>query len=278
VLLNNNKRAARWLAILAVCVVALGSTLVGAGVASASARVNRNAHIKFYNKQRVVTMTVPLSCPNVRQPPCTWMLYVNEPENPAQTVVGTATSPPGSGKVLHVNYPRDFCGVIQADVVVGPSPWLFEQGRIREVNTAVSAGKGHNKTQFCPTTPTTSPPTTTGPHPPGGGGNGQGGNQQASSLPFTGTTTAAAAASSGSPASVAGASDAGATATSAPATLPFTGVEVQPLIIAGAVLILLGGYILSTLEQRRRVRRRVAHAMNASAGYSSRASHWFLGD
>jgi hypothetical protein len=261
------------LALFALCALALGTTLVGAGTAGASSRVGHNAKIKFYNKQHVVTMSVPLQCPAVREAPCVWMLYVNEPENPAQTVVGTQTAPPGSGKVLQVAYPKNFCGVIQADVVVGPSPWLFETGRVRQINTYPSTGKGHDNTMaFCPTTPTTTPGSTTPPHPPGGngGGNGQGGNAQASALPFVGATTGSG-----------GATDAAAGSTGAaasPATLPFTGVDVKPLAFVGAAMILIGLFILTSLEQRRRALRRVGNAVNTGAEYSSRASHWFLGD
>jgi hypothetical protein len=262
------------LALFALCALALGTMLVGAGTAGASSRTGHYAKIKFYNKQRVVTMLVPAQCPNVRQAPCVWMLYVNEPENPAQTVVGTQTAPPGGGKVLQVNYPKNFCGVIQADVVVGPSPWLFESGRVREINTFPSPGKGHgNATAFCPTTPTTTPGSTTPPHPPGGngGGNGQGGNAQASALPFAAATTGSGASGTGDAA--------GSTAAAAsPATLPFTGLDVKPLIFVGAALILVGLFILTGLEQRRRALRRIGNVVNTGAEYSSRASHWFLGD
>jgi hypothetical protein len=279
VLLIENRKAGRRLVWVALCVIALGTTLVGAGTASAAIRTGHYAHIKFYNKQRVVTMSVPTQCPPVRQAPCVWMLYVNEPENPAQTVVGTQSAAPQTKGILQVAYPRNFCGVIQADVVVGPSPWLFETGRVRQIDTFQTTGKGHyNLTQYCPPGGGGSPPPgggTTQPKPPGsGGGNGQGGNAQASSLPFTATTTAGSG-SSGTSA----AADGPSTATTATAgTLPFTGLDVKPLALAGAVLILFGLFILTSLEQRRRALRRVGSAVSTGAAYSSRASHWFLGD
>jgi hypothetical protein len=285
VLLNRSKTANRCLALIAVCVLALGTTLVTAGSASAAARIGRFAKIKFYSKYRVVTMNVPLSCPKLRQPPCDWMLYVNEPENPAEPVVGTQTAASGSPKILQVSYPRDFCGVIQADVVVGPSPWQFETGRVREINTADP--RGHNNSAYCPHTP---PDTSTTqpngpPHPPGGGGGGggggndNGGNVQAttaatSGLPFSGSGSSG----SGSTANGAVAADATTAATAAPATLPFTGADVKPLVVIGAAMILFGLYILSSLEQRRRALRRLGNAVSTGARQTSRASHWFLGD
>jgi hypothetical protein len=289
-------------------VIALGSTLISAGAASAASRVGHYAKIKFWTKYRVVTMQVPLQCPAFRDPPCIWMLYVNEPEIPSEAVVGTATALAGSTNVLQVAYPTQFCGVIQADVVVGPTPWMFETGRIRLINTTES-GKGHGHPAGCPPGPPP-PPTstttqTTHPCPPGhdgpsndgqnnngqgcgqggngsgngngnGGGNGQGGNVQGeqngtSALPFT--------SASGSGSSPAAAVAAGETATTAPSSLPFTGVDVKPLIIIGAVLVLAGLFILTSLEQRRRALRRVvATAASTGARSTSRASHWLLGD
>jgi len=278
VLLNKSRGVSRLLALFALCAVALGTTLVAAGTAGAAARTGHYAKIKFYNHYRVVTMQVPEQCPHARPAQCVWMLYVNEPETPAQTVVGTQSAAPGTKAVLQVKYPRSFCGVIQADVVVGPSPWLFESGRVREINTFQTTGKGHDATMaYCPTTPGGG---TTPPKPPGQGngngqGNGQGGNAQASALPFTATTTASG---SGTGASGSDAAAGSTTATGGPSSLPFTGVDLKPLIFVGAALILVGVFILSSLEQRRRALRRIGNAVNASAGYSSRASHWFLGD
>ena len=62
--------------------------------------------------------------------------------------------------------------------------------------------------------------------------------------------------------------------------LPFTGADVRPLAIVGGILILMGIYILTTLEQRRRAMRRMAYAMRTSeaAGRATRITRWFLGD
>jgi hypothetical protein len=63
------------------------------------------------------------------------------------------------------------------------------------------------------------------------------------------------------------------------AELPFTGVDVKLLGSVGATLVLLGLWILTTLEQRRRAIRRAAAAVQTSpvAEGATRASRWFLG-
>ena len=68
--------------------------------------------------------------------------------------------------------------------------------------------------------------------------------------------------------------------TDAVAELPFTGADVRPLVLIGSALIVVGIYILTTLEQRRRTMRRMATSMRTSsaAGYATRTSRWFLGD
>ncbi len=104
------RRANRWLTVLAASMVALGAGLVTAGVASASTPVGHYAVIKFWPSYQVVTLKVPLQqwCPPSK-PSCVWMLSVDEPNIPPQTVVGTAT---GTSGVLVVAYPSNFCGVI----------------------------------------------------------------------------------------------------------------------------------------------------------------------
>jgi hypothetical protein len=55
------------------------------------------------------------------------------------------------------------------------------------------------------------------------------------------------------------------------ATLPFTGMDVRPLVIAGSSLIVMGLGLLATLERRRR-------AMWALGSCSTRTARWLLGD
>ena len=128
---TRGRRVNRWLAAVAAALIALGSTFVIVGTASASAPVGHRPVIKFWPNYNVVTMTVPLRvwCPKSK-PFCEWQLYVNEPDIPSQKLVGTAT---GTSGILTVNYPKHFCGVIQADALVGPAPWLFQFGHKRTI-------------------------------------------------------------------------------------------------------------------------------------------------
>lgn len=272
-MLKRRRRANRWLAAVAAALVALGAVLITAGAASASVPAGHYPAIRFWSNFDVVTMRIPspLYCPK-KQPKCEWMLYVNE-DVPAQTVVGTAVAFAGQVNVVQVSYPADFCGIIQADALVGPNPWLIDFGHKMKIDTCDSPPTTSPPTTSPPTTsapttsppttsaPTTSPPTTKPPH-----------TAATSVLPFSGPTSTDPLSSDDS--NVVDAT----TATTAPATLPFTGADLQPLVVIGAVLILAGLSILTSLEQRRRALRRVGVAVSTGAQYSSRASHWFLGD
>jgi hypothetical protein len=270
--------------------IALGSILVVVGSASALTPIGRFPVIRFWTSYRVVTMHVPARvwCPKQR-PDCVWELYVNEPDIPAQTTVGIVS---GRSGILTVPYPKSFCGVLQADAIVGPSPWLLEFGHQKMIKTGkrcdspptttttttttvpkstTTTTKPHTTTTTTTTKPkstTTTKPkstTTTKPHTT---------TTKQSQLPFTSSTApAAVAAASGSSTS--------STKADAPtAQLPFTGADIKPLIIVGSVLILLGLYILTTLEQRRRAVRRMAYSLRSgsAAGFATRTSRWFLGE
>ena len=121
-----------------------------------------------------VTLTLPAQCPGTR-PNCEWILYVNQPITGAE--VGTAM---GTTGILSVAYPADFCGVIQADAVVGPIPWRREVGHQRAIQTTAKCspsslpGDAGN-----PAPATTVGATTTN-------GSGTGPHAALAQLPFTG--------------------------------------------------------------------------------------------
>ena len=96
------------------------------------AATEHNAQIRFDDPGRVVTLTIPT--PGCREDnhaiACRWELYVNEPFVPGQPVVGVAS---GTSGVLSVEYPS-FCGVIQADAIIGPPPNLVV-GHRHQINT-----------------------------------------------------------------------------------------------------------------------------------------------
>ncbi|MGD0393686.1 MAG: hypothetical protein ABSC41_13695 [Acidimicrobiales bacterium] len=250
------------------------------GTASASTPIGHFPTIKFWNSYKVVTMDVPERawCPKT-EPYCEWQLFVDEPDIPSQTVVGTAT---GTSGILTVHYPKNFCGVIQADAIVGPSPWLYQFGHRKMIKNGSCNTTTTTTLRPPPTTTTTLRPpprttttrpcictTTTKPksHPKTTTTT----TTTANSLPFTSTS---------SPPAVVGNQDVSTTTTKAVAELPFTGADVRPLVLIGSALIVMGIYILTTLEQRRRTMRRMATSMrtSAAAGYATRTSRWFLGD
>ncbi|MGH9078572.1 MAG: hypothetical protein ACRDYE_00560, partial [Acidimicrobiales bacterium] len=187
---ERGKQKDRWVRGGAVCLIAIGFILMSATMASAASPGRAFSVIKFWPADNVVTVDVPSACPASR-PGCVWRLTVSEPESPAQTVVGTAQ---GTSGVLTVAYPADFCGVLQADVSVGPAPWRKAVGHRHTIQTAACG----------PVTQATGgvPPT-----------------QNATQLPFTDVVSA------------------GSTAADAQATLPFTGLDVRPLAIAGMSLV-----------------------------------------
>ena len=285
---TRGRRVNRWLAAVAALLIALGSMLVVVGSASASTPIGHFPTIRFWNAYNVVTMTVPARawCPKT-EPFCEWQLFVNEPDIPSQTVVGTAT---GTSGILTVNYPKDFCGVIQADAIVGPSPWLYQYGHKHTIKTSKTCDGHPSTTTTRPhTTTTTRPwqttttttcschPTTTKPwHTTTTIHHRRHRHKRKPvkhhSLPYSSTTKAAVVAATAKPADPSGKDPA--------AQLPFTGADVRPLLFIGSALIVIGGYILTTLEQRRRAMRRMAYSMRSSsaAGFATRTSRWFLGD
>jgi len=205
----------------------------------------RRPVLTFVSSDREVTLKIPTPpCPAML-PTCRWMLFVNEPDVPAQTVVGSAT---GTSGTLSVAYPTNFCGVIQADVYLGPVPWHLRFGHQRTIDTAQSCN----------------PP----PVPP---------NPQA----VPSTVTSGTVPSPATPAPAAGATAAPQPVTPAGASqLAFTGANVAPLAIAGSVLLLAGIYVLTSLEQRRRALRRATKAMTPeSVGAAAvKTSNWFIGE
>ncbi len=117
------------------------------------ANADSHAQINFDDIGRVVTLTIPTPpCrPDHQSIACTWELFVNEPDVPGQPVVGEVY---GTSGVLSVNYPA-FCGVIQADAIVGPPP-RFEVGYRHQIE---NCGCPSSVPQVALTSVVTRPPT-----------------------------------------------------------------------------------------------------------------------
>ena len=224
--------------VVAVVMATLGLLATISGTASASVPPNAFPTIRFWSAQNEVTLQVPTpACPASR-PSCEWTLFVNEPDVPAQTMVGAVS---GTSGILTVAYPADFCGVIQADAILGPSPVRLEVGHQRAVTTAPDC-----------------PPITTTPTPkPNPGASGDGPPSPTGTGTSTGTSTGTPTLTNviAHPASA----DA--------AQLPFTGIDIKPMGYIGVAMVVAGLLLLCTLEKRRRALQHVA-----------RVSRWLVGE
>jgi hypothetical protein len=236
--------------VVAIAMVTLGMVAAISGTASASVTPNAFPIIKFWSTSNQVTLQVPIC--DGRRATCEWMLFVNEPYVPGQTVVGEVV---GSSGVLTVPYPADFCGVIQADAILETNPVRLEIGHQAAVTTAAN----------CPpitknTVPTPKPlPGTTGSDPPSPTGTGTG-----TATP-TGTGTATLT------------NDPAHAAAVEAAQLPFTGIDIKPMGYIGVAMVLTGLLLASTFEKRRRALRRLKVRTDVAAHHATRVSRWFLG-
>ena len=251
--MDERSRSAHWpwvvaMASLAALVLSVGSVAAGpsAGAASSSLKPGHLAAIKFWAASDVVSLTIPEPACADGDPSCLWMLYVNEPDTPGRTVVGTAV---GSSGVLSVAYPVDFCGVIQADALRGPDPWSFRIGYRRLIAT----GPG------CPPPPPGNHPTTvpTATFP------------TSDLTPVSTPQTAAAAGTSAPVGSGAPAPPAGS------AQLPFTGFDVEQVFWLGNSVLVAAFLLLATRERRYRARRWLAGTPPGTV--VTRTSRWFAG-
>jgi hypothetical protein len=225
----------------------------GGGLTRDAARIGKGI-LKFDNVVQQATLTLPPPPCTGSQPNCQWMLFMNEPRVDGKPVVGMVT---GTSGVLTLKYPP-FCGIIQVDALIGPSPWVFESGL-----THVIAG-----CKPPPSTTATPPTTTTSPVPPKVSSSNSVPPQVSSSstipngssaLPFTAATSTTPI--------VNGASQ-----------LPFTGADVKLLAILGSLLILVGGLLLTTVESRRRaLTRGMMIKLDQVKDGANKTSSWFLG-
>lgn len=235
--------------VVAIAMVTVGMIAAISGTASASVTPNAQPLIKFWPADNEVTLQVPIC--DGRRPTCEWMLYVNEPYVPSQTVVGAVV---GSSGILTVAYPTDFCGVVQADAILLKSPPKLEIGHQAAVTTAPN----------CPpvtkdTVPTPKPlPATGGTNPPA----------PAATVAGTGTGTGAATLTN----------DPAHTAAAEAAQLPFTGIDIKPMGYIGVAMVLAGLLLATRLEKRRLALRRLKARTDVATQHAARISRWFLGE
>jgi hypothetical protein len=180
-----------------------------------------------------VAQEVELTIPSPPCPPsesaCQWMLYVNEPGVNGQPTISEVI---GTSGTLTVPYPPDFCGVIQADALIGPGAWAYQTGERTSIATCPQ-----------PDVVATTAPATTAPSSGDVAIPASVGAVQPTTLPFS--DVAATYASDGP---VAGAAT----------SLPFTGVDIGPLVLVGLASVLGGALLMS--EPGFGWLRRLAHA------------------
>ncbi len=235
------RRRYRLAAGAAALAIALGAGLATAGSAWSAPGHGHSPHnpvLRIDQSLHQIQLTIPApACPPA-DAGCTWMLYVGEPRVAGRPTVAAVT---GSSGTLTIPFPV-FCGVIQADALIGPAPWTYRAGIRRTIDTCTSPPG----------------PVPAGPVPAG----------TQTALPFTSGPDASVA-STGSPA-------ANGTPSGSAAQLPFTGFDLQPLFLIGTGLVLSGGALLLTVESQRRALRRALRGETLREG-AHRTGLWFFG-
>ncbi len=221
--------------VLAAAGAAVTTTASAASAAPAGPGVVLHPVITFDDVAHQVTLTIPTTpCP-AAMPECIWKFFLNEPK--LSVDVTTVYSEPGASGTLTIPYPDAFCGVIQADAYIGGPPWVPQRGFQHTISDCTS-------TPVTPPSPPSNTPVTPAPIVP------------AATTPPPASPPADAATVTPSAAPVVAATSAQpvTTATAPPATpahvapvatqLPFTGLDVEPLLFIGMGLVLLGLYLM----------------------------------
>jgi hypothetical protein len=212
------------------------ATVLGAvvtGTAWAGPTPVTSAVITFDDAAQVVTLQIPTpACPTT-EPHCQWKFFLNEPKLSVDvaTVYGTSGT-------LSIPYPKDFCGVIQADAYVGGPPWVAKRGWQHPISDCPTPVTPPAPPTVPPAAPTQVPVVTTP----------VGTTPASTPLPSQAPVVAATASTlpPSEPATTVAPSVVPVTATptvtpaSSPAELPNTGLSIRPLLITGLTLVLFG--------------------------------------
>jgi hypothetical protein len=239
--------------IAASSVLALTLLSVSLGGAAWSATGSPStAVITFDDAAQQVTLTIPTPACPTSQPNCMWKFFLNEPKLSVDVAIVYGTS-----GTLTLAYPKNFCGVIQADAYVGP-PWVAKRGFQHTIEDCSGPVTPTTNTPTSPTTTeqpgqgaATSTTTSTVPVPvDAAAGNSPPSTQASASGGGSATASPNAPADATTPAS--------APAHAATGLLPFTGVGFQQILLIGLSLVALGLALLSSTESGRRMVRRLA--------------------
>jgi len=231
------KRLLQVLMAVFVLLLLSATTEYAAGGASDSPS---SAVITFDDAAQAVHLTIPTPACPVPEPQCEWKFFLNEPKLhiDVATVYGT------SG-ILTIDYPSNFCGVIQADAYVGP-PWVAKRGYqhpIEDCAAATTSSTEPTSAGAAGESPTTTTAASTPlPAPPQDAA--AAGDVPTPATPPATTPSTTAVDSPGS---------------SNPAQLPFTGSDVKPFLLIGWSMVALGSCLLIQRRRRLHSRRRYRH-------------------
>jgi hypothetical protein len=230
--------------VVSALVALFGFSAIMAGTASAS------THAVITFGETSVTLTIPTpACPTT-EPTCQWKFFLNEPK----THVDVATVYGTSG-TLTLDYPADFCGIIQADAYIGGPPWVPQRGFQYKIPSSQCV---------TPLTPPPSGGSTVQPPSqlPGTLPTGSGADTPApATTPAPVTTPDALPFTSTTPTTVAVA-PVPTTTKSTPADLPFTGLNAWSLLLVGLGLLALSLLLLSETAMWRRLGRMLVIFVN----------------
>ncbi|MDA8274862.1 MAG: hypothetical protein M0029_05705 [Actinomycetota bacterium] len=243
-----------------------------AGTAWAAGPPTPGPQLAFDAPQQQASLVIPAPACPTSNPGCEWMLFMNAPLVPNAPVIGEVT---GTSGRLTIPYPTDFCGVIQADALIGRAPfvgaaaWTYVSGMRTSISTCQSGsggGTGPNGGGTGPNGGGTGPngggtgPNGGGTGPNGGGTGPNALSLQSTSLPFT-----------------ASASPTGGTGGTVPSQLPFTGSNLPPILVAAAGS-LVAGLVLTGADRwvLRAVGRHPA-AVDVPVRGAGRVAGWLTG-
>jgi hypothetical protein len=226
------------------------SMIIG-GAPSSAAGSPSTAVITFDDAAHVAVLTIPTPACPASQPDCQWKFFLNEPKLSVDvaTIYGTSGT-------LSIAYPKDFCGVIQADAYVGP-PWVAKRGfqhTIEDCTTPATTPTTQPSTAAAAATTSTTTTTTTTPPV---FGSVAAATAPTPDAPAATPPASAAAATAAAASASAAASPVSAPASAASAQLPFTGRDLKPYLFIGLTLVALGLSLLTTTESWRRMTRRL---------------------
>ncbi len=229
-----------------ITLVAFSVTLGGAAWSAATAP--STAVITFDDAAQQATLQIPTPACPTSQPDCQWKFVLQIPKG--DVTVGIVF---GTSGTLVIPYPKDFCGVIQADAYQGP-PFVPKRGfqhTIPGENCEPPTTTTTTTTEPPTTTTTTTTTTTQPPVPPPVSGN----TQPPAPNPVAAPVAAPVAVSTPAP----------------PLTqLPFTGRNIKPFLFAGLALVAVGLVLLAPSEYWRRASRRLSALL-------PRSSRWLSG-